>query len=324
MRNILRIHADEITLGIRIALLILGVSIGTVFLIVGAKKAMAATLRSDTIITGDYIRLGDVFDGVKNAEYVLGPAPQPGKEMVLNARTLYKIAAALDVDWQPSSNTEQLILRREAAIIPQAELTSALEEKVRENGVDQSFSLSFNSALTDLVLPAGMEEKVEVTAFTFDPQTDLFRATLAAPSAENPVKTMNVSGRVERLVAVPVLKNTLKNGDIIGTMDLDYVEMPKNKIASGVVVNEKDLVNMSPRRMIAGGKPVQLNDLERPRMVDRGDNITLVFANGPIILTAKGKSLQTGALGDTVRVSNMDSNKNLQGTVTAHREVTVR
>jgi len=41
-------------------------------------------------------------------------------------------------------------------------------------------------------------------------------------------------------------------------------------------------------------------------------------------LTAKGKALQDGALGDMVRVANTDSNKSLQGVVTAHREVTIR
>lgn len=322
--NTLKSCREEFSIAVRIALFILFVSVGTIALIAAAQKAAAATIRPETIITGDYIRLGDVFDGVKNADYVLGPAPQPGKDMILNARTLYKIAAALDVDWQPASPTEQVILRREAVTIPQAELTRALENALRESGVKESFSVEYSSALTDITLPADSEATVEISALKFDPHSDLFRATLAAPSVKNPVKRMDVTGRIERLVSVPVLKNSLKNGDVIGAMDIDYIDMPRHRIAVDTVLDEKDLVNLTPRRLVASGRAVQRNELEQPRMVDRGDAITLVFANGPMTLTIKGKSLQAGAMGDMIRVSNLESNKMLQGIVTAHREVTIR
>ncbi len=151
-----------------------------------------------------------------------------------------------------------------------------------------------------------------------------FNAVIVAPSAENPVKRVSVSGRIDRLVPVPVLKNSLKNGDIIGAMDIDFVDIPNNRIANGTILDEKDLMNMTPRRVLHGGKPVIINELEHPKMVDRGDAITLIFETGPMMLTVKGKSMQAGALGDTVRVSNTDSNKNLSGVVTAHREVTIR
>ena len=316
--------AERFELAIRIAALIIAVSFGMVVILAGARNAAAASLRSEGVIAGDYIRLGDVFDGVKNADYVLGPAPQPGKDMILNARTLYKIASALDVDWKPSSSTDQLVLRREAIVVPQAEITAALENKIRETGVDNKFTVEYTNAVHDLVLPAGTEAGLEITAFNYDPQRDTFSAIVVAPTAENPIKRATLTGRVERLISVPVLKNTLRSGDVIGSLDIDYVELAQHKIATGTILEEKDLVNMTPRRVLVSGKPVALNDLERPKMVERGDAVTLVFDNGPMQLTVKGKSLQSGAIGDTIRVSNLDSNKNLQGTITAHREVTIR
>jgi len=324
MKTMIRDFLENFELAVRIALFIFSISVGMVVLLAGAKQALAASLRSEAMITGDYIKLGDIFSGVENAEYILGPAPQPGKDMILNARTLYKIASALDVEWSPSSSAEQIVLKREAAIIPQTEITVTLEEKLKADGLDGKFSIGYTNAPTDIILPFGSEETIEITAFNFDPTKDTFNAVLVAPSAENPLKRISTSGRVERMISVPVLKNTLRAGDVIGTMDLDYIDLPQNRIANGTVLDEKDLVNMTPRRVIAGGKPVITNELEHPKMVDRGDAVTLIFNNGPMVLTVKGKSLQAGAMGDTVRVSNMDSNKNLQGVVTAHREITIR
>lgn len=315
---------ESIKIGTRIALFIFGMTLGTIFLIAGAKAALAATLRSEGVITGDYIKLGDIFDGVKNAEYVLGPAPQPGKELILNARTLYKIASALNVEWSPSSSTEQIILRREASVIPQSEIVSTLEEKLRKSGIDEKFTVTLTTVPDAVVLPADTATTLEITAFNFDPQRDSFNAVIVAPSAENPVKRFNVSGNIERMMPVPVLKSSLKNGDIISSLDIDWIDLPKNRISTGLITNESDLINMTPRRTASAGKPLSVNDLERPRLVDRGDDITLVFESGPLVLTAKGKALQAGAIGDTIRVANLDSSKNLQGTVTAHREVTVR
>ncbi len=320
----LKKYREEFKIGVRIACLVFFISFGMVVLLASIKQAMAADLKAETIITDDYIRLGDIFDGVKNADYVLGPAPQPGKDMILNARTLYKIASALDVDWKPRYTTEQTVLRREAVILSQEEISKALEVKIVESGVDEKFSITFTNTVKDIVLPANADETMEVTAFTFNPQSDSFDAVVVAPSKEDPQKRINISGRIERLVPVPVLKSGLTNGDIISAHDIDFVEMPKNRIPSGIITQEQDLLNMTPRRVISGGKLVMQNDIEKPKMVDRGDSVTLVFANGPLLLTAKGKSLQAGAMGDTVRVSNLDSNKNLQGVVTADREVTIR
>lgn len=315
---------EKFELAFRIALFIVSISVGVVVLIAGTKQALAATLRSETIITGDYIKLGDIFDGVKNAEYILGPAPAPGKDMVLNARTLYKIASALDVKWSPSSTAEQLVLKREASVISETDVTAELESKIRGSGVDEKFSIQYTNAPSALVLPFGTEQTLEITAFNFDPTNDTFNAVIVSPSANNPIKRVSTSGRIERLIPVPVLTNSLRRGDVIGSMDIDYIDLPQNRIANGTILEASDLVNMTPRRMVSSGKPVHINELEHPKMVDRGDAITLIFANGPMVLSVVGKSLQAGAIGDTVRVSNSSSNKNLQGIVTAHREVTIR
>ena len=95
---------------------ILLVSAGAAF---GSKMAMAASLKQISVVSDDVLRLGDVFDNIsRNADYVLGAAPKPGEDMVLNARTLYRIASAMDVEWRPATSGDSITIRREANIIP--------------------------------------------------------------------------------------------------------------------------------------------------------------------------------------------------------------
>ena len=315
---------EKFEIAVRIVLFLFTLSIGMIVLLAGARAALAASLKTESIITDEYIRLGDVFNDVKNADYILGPAPAPGKDMILNARTLYKIASALNVEWKPASSAEQLVLKRDASMVTVANITKTLESKLADEGIDGKFSITYTNGPSDIVLPGGSATTMDVTALTLDPQNDTFNAVIVAPSADNPVKRINVSGRIERLIPVPVLANTLRNGDIIGARDIDWIDVPHNRIANGTILDEKDLINMTPRRTVQSGKPIISNEMESPKMVDRGDSITIVFETGIMTLTTKGKSLQAGAIGETVRVSNTDSNKNLSGIVSAYREVTIR
>ena len=64
----------------------------------------AAMPKAESIVTGDRITLGDVFDGVdsQQSSYYLAPAPQPGKELVLDVNDLSRISHALKLGWESS------------------------------------------------------------------------------------------------------------------------------------------------------------------------------------------------------------------------------
>ena len=81
---------------------------------------------------------------------------------------------------------------------------------------------------------------------------------------------------------------------------------------------------MTPRRMAFNGKPLTDTDIEAPKIVERGQSITMTFSNGMIELTAMGKALESGAKGDVIRVVNTNSSKNLQAIVSGEQQVKVQ
>jgi flagella basal body P-ring formation protein FlgA len=58
-------------------------------------------------------------------------------------------------------------------------------------------------------------------------------------------------------------------------------------------------------------------------LVPRGGLVTLVLVTPAMSLTARGRALEAGGLGDTVRIANVDSQAVIAGVVTAAGEVTV-
>lgn len=287
--------------------------------------ANAASLKSVSIVESDVLKVSDIFDGVThNANYVIGAAPRPGEDMTLNARTLFRIAKALDLSWAPLSARDQITIRREATVISYNDIEAKIKEKIKEKGVHGNYSLSLNNGKPSFVIPASFDATVEVTQFQYDMQKDIFSATLVSPSRENPIKKMTVRGSVERLVRVPVLRSNLQNGDIITKNDIDFINVPQERLQHDVIMNEEQLIGLTPRRIAHAGKFILNGTLHRPQIVSRGEPITIEFTQGILTLTAKGRALEDGAKGDMIRVKNMDSSRTVDAIVTASNQVTVK
>ncbi|MCB1720461.1 MAG: flagellar basal body P-ring formation protein FlgA [Alphaproteobacteria bacterium] len=326
MRKIKHTHSRQRPLALRewamgfLAMIILS------FSGIGLANAMASvSLKPSSVIEGDMITLGHVFSGIdRNADKVLGPAPQPGKDMVLNARTLMRIARAMDVNWRPSSAADQVVLRRAATVIPATMIQDALKDSLHAQGLPGKFELIVTSSgLDKIILPQSAAQNVEIESLSFDSEHDRFEAAIAAPSKDEPLFRKNISGQVQRLVDVPVLRAPMKNGTVISASDLDFISLRAYGLNHDMILSADELVGMTPRRMITAGKPMTENDIEPPQIVERGENVTLVFNSGPLSLTAQGKALENGAKGDVIRVVNASSSKTLQARVIGEREVSV-
>lgn len=310
---------------IRMIVLALSLTIGVAFLFIGARAALAASIKPVSVISGDTLRLGDVFDGLKEdkAAYILGPAPQPGQDMTLNASTLMRVALALDLPWKPASSADQVVIRRAAAIVPESDIRDTIRAALKDKGLQGDFNLLVSGTMPQIILPPDVSPSIEVADVKFDPSRDWFEISLAAPSTATPLNRASITGRVQRMVSVPVLKDTLRNGDIIGTNDIVWIDMEQKDLQADNILKEEDMTGLTPRRMAAAGKPLRANELQRPVLVGRGDFVTLVFKSGPMLLTAKGKAMQDGAQGDTIRFVNIASNRTLDGIVSGDHEITV-
>ena len=64
-------------------------------------------------------------------------------------------------------------------------------------------------------------------------------------------------------------------------------------------------------------------DLAKPDLVQRDQNVTLIYETNGLYLTMRGKSVDAGSEGDTVNVTNLQSKRTVQGTVTGPGQVSM-
>ena len=306
------------------SLALLGVSVLTMAVIV-PQSASAVAIKPQSILQDNTIKLGDVFTGLEsNSDKVLGVAPLPGQDMVLNANTLLRIAVALDLPWRPASAADQVVLKRPASVIERSAIEDAVKNALSAQDLPGTYSILFAAAPQKVILPQSEAASVEVVSMNVDTQAKRFDAVMAAPSKANPIEQFNVSGTLQRMVEIPVLRETLQNGDVISNSDLEFIEIREEKITPGMVLKAEDMIGKTPRRLINAGKTIKDNDLTAPQMIARGELVTMVFSYNGLTLTAQGKAMQNGAQGETIRVVNAASSKTIQALVTGDKEVTVQ
>jgi flagella basal body P-ring formation protein FlgA len=68
---------------------------------------------------------------------------------------------------------------------------------------------------------------------------------------------------------------------------------------------------------------LRVTDVAKPDLVQRDGNVTLIYQAAGLYLTVRGKSLDSGAEGDTVNVLNLQSNHTIAGVVVGRDQVRV-
>ncbi len=290
-----------------------------------AASATAMGLKENSNVRNNTITLGDVFYGLPHDQNrVLGNAPRPGEDMTINAQTLLRIATALDLPWRPSSSADYIVLHRAATVIETSEVKDSVIEALKDKGVTGDFDLLFSNENYKIVLPEDQPGTFEISKIKYNSSREWFEATIVAPSKDNPTIRNKISGKVQSMTEIPVLRASIRKGTIINDRDIAYISVPSKTLNHDTILNVKELLGKTPQRIAHGGKPIKAGDIESPRLIKRGDMITMIFENGSLTLTATGKALENGAKGDFIRVANSSSSRTVQAIVTGSKEVTVQ
>ncbi|MCK6418099.1 MAG: flagellar basal body P-ring formation chaperone FlgA, partial [Alphaproteobacteria bacterium] len=293
------------------------------------QAVLAAEIKPHVKIDAGVIKLSDVFTGVDSAkDRTLGRAPEPGQDMVINASTLMRLAMATGLNWRPQSNSDQVTVTRAATVIERSQIESTLQDAVlaavREQSQQADFVIDLPADLGSITLPANQPPTLRIEDIKIDPRTKTFRAVMMAPDTDNPAQRIPVTGTYERMINVPVLRDTLNQGATIGERDLDQLALRERQVRPNMILKVENLIGKTPRRMVLAGQPVLENEIEQPLIVSRGENVMVIYRKGALQLTAQGKALENGAIGDIIRIANTNTNKTIEGEVTNAREVTIK
>jgi len=122
------------------------------------------------------------------------------------------------------------------------------------------------------------------------------------------------NGVADMRIVVPA--HSIPRGTTISDSDLSYQTVDPTTVQAGIVTSMNDLDGMEARRVLRAGEPVRPDDVRKPILVTKGSMVTMNFVAPGITLTATGKAMSEGGMGETVTVLNPISYRQITCTVT--------
>ncbi|MFN8722371.1 MAG: flagellar basal body P-ring formation chaperone FlgA [Rhodospirillales bacterium] len=287
----------------------------------GALTADAQILRSEVVVEGDRILLGDVFDGIAdNAGVAVAQSPAPGRRVVLEADFLARIAQTHRVNWRPQSRLDRVTVSRAGTEVGTDAVRAAVAVAIQDSAAGRTrgrIEVDLDLRTVDLTVTSTAAATVGVESLSIDPGTGRFTATVVAP-ARGPVQArQQVAGRAITLIDLPVPTRRVTPGEVISIRDIDWIQVRDERNLGDVLTDAEALIGQTPRRTLAAGQPVRSRDVAAPITVGKNSSVSMVFETQNMTLIARGRALQDGAVGDTIRVLNTQSNRTIDAVVAA-------
>ncbi|HEX4635948.1 MAG TPA: flagellar basal body P-ring formation chaperone FlgA [Rhizomicrobium sp.] len=118
-------------------------------------------------------------------------------------------------------------------------------------------------------------------------------------------------------VRIVVPAHDIARGDTISDNDLTYATVDGAALMSGVPTKIDDVKGMQARRVLTAGQPFRGDDVRKPIVITKGETVTMQFIVPGVELTAMGRAMSEGGIGDTVTLQNPASYRMISGIVTA-------
>ncbi len=287
-----------------------------------AAEAAGETLaRAHVQLTGPTVRLGDLFDiSGPRAERLLGPSPAPGQRYVVPTAQLAAIARTHGLAFSGGGPT---VVERLGRQLGREEIEEALRPALAAaSDRDGAIELAPISAPA---VPIAPQPRLVAEDVQVDPANGRFSAAIAVLAEGEAPLRFRVTGRVQaRSVTVPVAARRLSPGTTIGPSDLRLVVLPQDRVPDGAVLEESGLRGRIVQRGVAAGSPIARADLGSRAVVSRNSQVTMSVTLPGLVVTAQGRALEDGAIGDVIQVLNLTSRAIVEATVTGPGRVAVK
>ena len=297
---------------------------GLLFLILvhfscGLAVGAEVRFKSAASVEGEFFTLGDIASlnpsSSELASRVIYRSPAPGKKMTYKASEIQSYLQQTDNDFQEVSWTGAgtiHVTREGLFIAPQkvVEIINQYLEKNRLNTGVKNIHMVFapSRSLKSVILPKGrLSYRVIPSAFPLY-RSRSFNITFSIDGRVE--KNLAVRGNLNARAPVVVATSDIPRGTLLSADDIRVVTKDLNKLRDPCF-EPHQLLGQKVKRSLRKGAPIEKSMVDFPPLVKRGEIITVAAISGGLKITATGIAKSNGQEGDTIRVKNSGSGKEI-------------
>lgn len=316
-----RIHASRM----QIAGFVIGFAAATCVMISAVRASdeqPPALLKEQIAVTEDFITLGDLFEnaGVA-AKTAVFRSPDLGKQGVVRASRVKTAAKNNGLHWPNLADVKTIAIRRPSRLISIGQQKELIRETLAlklDLSNPDALDITFTSGAKPMHLHPKSKTDIIVKSLDYNKKSGQFKAVTGPSDQQDTAHNHIMRGRAFKTVGLLVPAVVITKGTPITREDLKISKVANYKVKEGVAQSEEQVIGLASKRRLQPGQPIQLSDLEQPRLVRKNSLVQIIFDQNGLAIKAEGRALEHGSLGDAVRVLNTHSKRTIHATVIGH------
>lgn len=295
--------------------------------VTGAIAPGGQKLKQLVTVSSEIVRIGDLVENAgAKADIAVFRSPDPGYTggvplaRVIDALSPYRLAA-LD-----TGNISEVVVTRLSRAITSKEIETRIARSLAgQYGFTdaKNITITFDRDLRTIHVEPTATEELQLARAIIDQRTGRFTVVLELPgSAAAHRMPLRFSGTAVETLEATVLVRSLSRGDVIKASDVALERRPKGDM-SGEYVSSAEAIGSAAKRPLRSGAMLRQSDLMKAEAVQRNEVVTITFEVPGVILTARGKALEAGSVGDIIGVLNIQSNRTVQASIVGPGRVSV-
>src|SRR6266404_2849676 len=284
-------------------------------------------LRASVTVSGDIVRIGDIIDNAGSAAQIaIYRAPDLGTTGALQVSQVLSALRAHQVIGVDTRDIKEISVTRLARTLEGKDIESQVAHALeRKNGLGDAanLSLTFDRDPGDIRLDTSNTGSLQATSVRYEPRSSRFDVTLEISNETGAAPTkLRFTGTAIETVEAAVLARNVDSKEVLKSSDVVVERRPKAEVGVDAATRDR-AVGMQARRQLRAGQALRVVDLAKPDLVQRDQNVTLIYETPGIYITVRGKAMENGTEGDVVSVTNLQSKRTVSGVVTGRGQVSI-
>ena len=298
-------------------------------LALGATSAAAQVngprLKAQATVSGDIVRIGDLVENAGVAANTpIFRAPDLGSTGAVPVRAVLDAVRPYGLIAVDIRGLSEVAVTRAGHTIAADDIEARIVRALiaRHNlGKTENLKIMFDRDVRPIALDLSVNPELSLARLTYDQSSRRFDITFEL--ANGGTASWRYTGSAVETIEAAVPTRAFNRGDIIKAGDFTIERRPRGEFTSELPVAASEVAGLAARRSVRAGQPLRQSDLMKPEVVQKGETVTLQYQVPGIVLSMRGKALETGAEGDMVSVLNVESKRTVQGLVTGPGRVTI-
>jgi len=243
------------------------------------------------------------------ADVPMGRAPEPGKALVLSrAELLSKLSVAVPRGSVEVACPPHVVAVRGHQVVSRARMVEALKAALSARlAGGGEVSVSGFKVAEEPQVPEGKLDLLFELPGGNDRCLGNVNLALVCRVDGKFARKLRTSAAVSLRRQVACAARTIERHAVLEDAD---ITMESRELNAGEPVQSIEAaVGKRAGRRIEAGSVVLRRDLEQPPVLSKGTAVTLLIESGPLTIATRGTACEGGRVGDTVRVMNADSKR---------------